>query len=1007
MTSDEIVRRAEEKIEATHCSGGAVLDLSSLKLAELPERLGRLAQLRALDLSGNRLAGLPKGLGQLPQLQWLNLSRNQLTELPEGLSRLPQLQTLNLSGNQLAGLPKGLESLPQLRELNLSGNQLAELPEGLGRLAQLRALDLSGNRLAGLPKGLGQLPQLRELNLSGNQLAELPEWLSKLPQLEKLRLTGNPLNPELKAAHEQGFDAVMRYLRAKAAEPQIVLNEGKLILVGEGEVGKSCLLGALRGDPWVENRPSTHGIELKSVAVTDSTSGRAITLNGWDFGGQRVYRPTHQLFFSAPAVYLVVWKPREGQQAGAVEEWIKLVKHRAPGAKILVIATHGGPQQRLPDIDRQVLWDRFGRETIIGFFHVDSRPAGKGPKAGPGPGIAELRDAIARVAAGLPDVGRTVPASWQKAREALRATGKPYLPLADVLAICVKCGMDDDGARFFVQLEHELGHLIHYGHDADLRDIVILKPDWLATAISFVLDDRQTCDNSGLVTTDRLSHLWSDPDRKPEFRYEPRCHPIFRQLMERFDLSYQIATPAGKKVPETILVAQLVPDVRPEEKLAAAWPAAPFGGQTQQTQLCQIVDKQNRPAAAEGLLYQLIVRLHRYSLGRADYARSVHWQQGVVLEDTYGSRALLEQVENDIRVTVRAPFPDRFLAVLTEEVKALVESFWEELQCNVTVPCLNPLKWEPPCHGTFKVAKLMESSARHRDVQECKVCEVDQDIGQLLRNAPAARPDPLGEMVLTALIEQQDQIRALGAQLAGQQNVLIGRLDQADADADRRGKELGSRVAASFDALMRAMTDEAKDGPRLFSFEPAEPGFWGRPTWISEKFRFTLWCEHARLPLPELNKRLGKTEKADLKRGVYEVKVPRDWFASAAPVLRTIALTLSVVAPMAGPLVRLALDPEAQRAIDKQLEAAVKCTEAFGKGAEKLEPWLSKDDAPDLDRGRLGGGDPRNPIRAAGPVLRQLHAWLKEKDPGFGGLEKVQNKRKEFLWVHPHFAGEY
>jgi GTPase SAR1 family protein len=38
-----------------------------------------------------------------------------------------------------------------------------------------------------------------------------------------------------------------------------------------------------------------------------------ITLNGWDFGGQRVYRPTHQLFFSAPAVYLVVWKPREGR----------------------------------------------------------------------------------------------------------------------------------------------------------------------------------------------------------------------------------------------------------------------------------------------------------------------------------------------------------------------------------------------------------------------------------------------------------------------------------------------------------------------------------------------------------------------------------------------------------------------------------------------------------------------------------------------------------------------
>ena len=75
---------------------------------------------------------------------------------------------------------------------------------------------------------------------------------------------------------------------------------------------------------------TTHGIEIKPVKVTDPDSETEITLNGWDFGGQRVYRPTHQLFFSAPAVYLVVWKPREGPQQGFVKEWIKLIKHREP-----------------------------------------------------------------------------------------------------------------------------------------------------------------------------------------------------------------------------------------------------------------------------------------------------------------------------------------------------------------------------------------------------------------------------------------------------------------------------------------------------------------------------------------------------------------------------------------------------------------------------------------------------------------------------------------------------
>jgi hypothetical protein len=46
-------------------------------------------------------------------------------------------------------------------------------------------------------------------------------------------------------------------------------------------------------------------------------------------------------------------------------------------------------------------------------------------------------------------------------------------------------------------------------------------------------------------------------------------------------------------------------------------------------------------------------------------------------------------------------------------------------------------------------------------------------------------------------------------------------------------------------------------------------------------------------------------------------------------------------------------------------------------------------------------------IEAHGEVLRQLQVWLKEKDPGFGGLVRVQNKRQEFLWVHPQFEKEY
>ena len=47
-----------------------------------------------------------------------------------------------------------------------------------------------------------------------------------------------------------------------------------------------------------------------------------------------------------------------------------------------------------------------------------------------------LKSAIARVASGLPEVGRAVPKRWQEAREALKQTGAAYLPLERVLALC-------------------------------------------------------------------------------------------------------------------------------------------------------------------------------------------------------------------------------------------------------------------------------------------------------------------------------------------------------------------------------------------------------------------------------------------------------------------------------------------------------------------------------------------------------------------------------------------
>jgi hypothetical protein len=286
----------------------------------------------------------------------------------------------------------------------------------------------------------------------------------------------------------------------------------------------------------------------------------------------------------------------------------------------------------------------------------------------------------------------------------------------------------------------------------------------------------------------------------------------------------------------------------------------------------------------------------------------------------------------------------------------------------------------------FEVAKLIENKRRGRDEQPCPMCNEWHTIESLLHNAPAARPNPLGAV----LADTGDILRTLEGvrdQLGAQHAQAIGRFDGLDVAT----KTIVSKVEDAYTNWIHLYLDEAKEGPRLFSFEPLEPGFFGKPKWISAKFKLSLWCEHSRVPLWTL--------AGDKKAGVYTLDLPREWLLKAAPFLKMISGTLGLVLPVVAAGGRVALPEADYRGIESELALGKATAESLLKGGGETGKWLAKDD--DLELG------PGAAIRADGAVLRQLHTWLKEKDPSFGGLVRVMNRRHEFLWVHPQYVGEY
>src|SRR5262249_54939860 len=153
----------------------------------------------------------------------------------------------------------------------------------------------------------------------------------------------------------------------------------------------------------------------------------------------------------------------------------------------------------------------------------------------------------------------------------------------------------------------------------------------------------------------------------------------------------------------------------------------------ERTQVCEIVETATTdPVVLEGLMYRLIVRFHRFSLGRHDYRASIHWQNGIVLDDGYNGRALVTVDRNRVSVRVRAAYPQNLLFWLTREIREYVQSFWKGLDVRVMVPCGATCGRGRPGSGLFNVEALTTSREQQRPEFPCLECGSWQDIDELL-----------------------------------------------------------------------------------------------------------------------------------------------------------------------------------------------------------------------------------------------------------------------------------
>lgn len=658
------------------------LGLNDNRLAELPDAIGRLTALHFLSVNNNRLEVLPDAISRLTALRDLDLSRNQLAALPESIGRLTALQDLNLCDNRLSALPDSVGQLCALLSLNLRRNQLTALPDAvgklsilqslelghnrltvlsddpIGRLTALQTLDLSFNQLAALPDIVGQIASLQNLFLTGNKLAALPDSLRHLPRLRQLFLHENEkleIPPEILGGDGRGSgsgrtparpaDILAYYFRNRVGRTR-PLHEAKILIVGQGEVGKTSLVRFLVDDLACDQfEAQTDGIAIRGWEVQAAPRPRAakqtVRVNVWDFGGQEIMHSTHQFFLTHRSLYVLVLSARQGEAENNLHYWLKCIQSYGGQSPVLVVVNKSEGKNYLELNERRLLADY--QPNLIGFIRVSCKR-----KTGRAALLKEIQKQIGK----LPHVFDAVPEDFFAVKEGLAELAKQrdFLDYMQYESLCDEKRVRDKGdQQRLIRFLHDLGAALYFNDPHNplrLSDTHVLNPEWVTGGVYRIITSPLLRDAKGKLDAKTLTEILS------EARYPPRRHRFLLDLMEKFDIGFEIPDSHGGR--------WLVPCVLPKDEPAGLnWDAPGL-----------LHFELHYDILPSGFIGRFIVRMQRH-------VAEPYWRNGAVLtiED---NTVLLRADADKSRILIRVGGP----ANSRRDALAVVRNAFESLRAT-------------------------------------------------------------------------------------------------------------------------------------------------------------------------------------------------------------------------------------------------------------------------------------------------------------------------------------
>ena len=349
---------------------------------------------------------------------------------------------------------------------------------------------------------------VKELDVRNKYRDNLPVWIGALKNLDTLLISGNKLRSIPQNVLEGEQRAVMSYLKDIASGKKDVWTGFKIMVLGKEGVGKTHIFHLASGKAYPRNA-STDGIDIYTFTLGEAK----ITVTWFDFGGQEVFYPTHELFLTGQCVYCIVFRLDDVEYDKRVKYWLNVVGTFAQDkAKVVIVGTHRdmleNPDEDEEVIRRELLHITSNSTVVVNTIFVNCT---EDPKL-TGDLISEsLLDAAQQARLGGKEVPHiyNVIKDWgvdQKQRE------KPQAYFNWDQFVESFPGYDSYLLERACEFLHDMGAIFLAKRFVENKkaNLVCVDIQWLAKMFSALITFKHNWIKDGVIKTDALGHVWKD-----------------------------------------------------------------------------------------------------------------------------------------------------------------------------------------------------------------------------------------------------------------------------------------------------------------------------------------------------------------------------------------------------------------------------------------------------------------------------------------------------------------